>query len=81
MPILEPPRKDRTVTLPPRAARHGGRTDVLVVGGGPAGTAAAYAAADAGADVVLVERYGFLGGKAGRSTRQKASVSECMEIP
>ncbi|MFI9155292.1 FAD-dependent oxidoreductase [Streptomyces sp. NPDC053367] len=64
MPILEPPRDTRTVTLPPRAARHGGRTDVLVVGGGPAGTAAAHAAADAGADVVLVERYGFLGGNA-----------------
>lgn len=64
MPILEPLRPARTVTLPPRAARHGGRTDVLVVGGGPAGTAAAYAAADAGAEVVLVERYGFLGGNA-----------------
>ncbi|KUM79125.1 FAD-dependent oxidoreductase, partial [Streptomyces curacoi] len=64
MPILEPLKPARTVTLPPRAARHGGRTDVLVVGGGPAGTAAAYAAADAGADVVLVERYGFLGGNA-----------------
>ncbi|MGW7261221.1 FAD-dependent oxidoreductase [Streptomyces sp. NPDC054834] len=64
MPLLEEPRHPRTVTLPPRPARHGGRTDVLVVGGGPAGTAAAYAAADAGADVVLVERYGFLGGNA-----------------
>ncbi|WDF43423.1 FAD-dependent oxidoreductase [Streptomyces sp. T12] len=64
MPILEPSRPVRTVTLPPREARHGGRTDVLVVGGGPAGTAAACAAAEAGADVVLVERYGFLGGNA-----------------
>ncbi|MGC9540536.1 FAD-dependent oxidoreductase [Streptomyces sp. UG1] len=64
MPILEPLRPARTVTLPPRPAHHGGRTDVLVVGGGPAGTAAAHAAADAGADVVLVERYGFLGGNA-----------------
>lgn len=64
MPILEKPREPRTVTLPPRAARHGGRTDVLVVGGGPAGCAAAIAAADAGADVVLVERYGFFGGNA-----------------
>ncbi|MFF9623352.1 FAD-dependent oxidoreductase [Streptomyces griseosporeus] len=64
MPILQPPGQPRTVTLPPRAARHGGRTDVLVVGGGPAGTAAAHAAADAGADTVLVERYGFLGGNA-----------------
>lgn len=36
--------------------------DVLVVGGGPAGLAAAVAAARAGASVLLVERYGFLGG-------------------
>ncbi|GGZ82255.1 FAD-dependent oxidoreductase [Streptomyces bluensis] len=64
MPILEEPRDPRTVTLPPRPARHGGRTGVLVVGGGPAGCAAAIAAADAGADVVLVERHGFLGGNA-----------------
>ncbi|MGC9380527.1 FAD-dependent oxidoreductase [Streptomyces sp. MH13] len=64
MPILEEPREPRTVTLPPRPARHGGRCDVLVVGGGPAGFAAAVGAADAGADVVLVERYGFLGGNA-----------------
>lgn len=64
MPILEEPREPRTVTLPPRPARHGGRCDVLVVGGGPSGFAAAVGAADAGADVVLVERYGFLGGNA-----------------
>jgi hypothetical protein len=37
---------------------------VLVVGGGPAGIGAALGAADTGADVVLVERYGFLGGNA-----------------
>ena len=37
-------------------------TDVLVVGGGPAGTAAAVAAARLGADVLLVERYNHLGG-------------------
>jgi hypothetical protein len=36
--------------------------DVVVVGGGPAGTAAAWAAAQAGADVVLLERYNHLGG-------------------
>ena len=36
--------------------------DVLVIGGGSAGSAAAVAAADAGAKVILVERYGFLGG-------------------
>jgi hypothetical protein len=37
-------------------------TDVLVVGGGPAGTAAAVAAGRLGADVMLVERYNHLGG-------------------
>jgi hypothetical protein len=37
-------------------------TDVLVVGGGPAGTTAAIAAARCGADVTLVERYNHLGG-------------------
>src|SRR5664280_550908 len=38
--------------------------DVLVVGGGAAGVAAAIAAGRAGAQVVLLERYGFLGGMA-----------------
>jgi 2-polyprenyl-6-methoxyphenol hydroxylase-like FAD-dependent oxidoreductase len=36
--------------------------DVLVVGGGPSGTAAAAAAAGQGADVMLLERYNHLGG-------------------
>jgi len=36
--------------------------DVLVAGGGPAGTAAAIAAARAGAATVLVERHNHLGG-------------------
>ena len=39
-------------------------TDVLVVGGGAAGIGAAVAAGRAGAKVVLLERYGFLGGTA-----------------
>ena len=38
--------------------------DVLVMGGGMAGTVAAVAAARAGASVLLVERFGFLGGAA-----------------
>ena len=38
------------------------RTDVLVVGGGPAGTAAAIAASRGGAETCLVERYNHLGG-------------------
>src|SRR3990172_5846066 len=40
------------------------RCNVLVVGGGSAGLAAAIAARRQGADVVLVERYGYLGGRA-----------------
>lgn len=38
------------------------RTDVLVVGSGPGGLAAALAAARAGAEVALVERFGCFGG-------------------
>lgn len=37
-------------------------TDVLVVGGGPAGFAAAVASARAGVKTTLVERYGYFGG-------------------
>ena len=40
------------------------KTSVLVVGGGPAGTAAAFSAKKLGVDVTLVERYGYLGGLA-----------------
>ena len=39
-------------------------TEVLVVGGGSAGVAAAVAAARGGAQVLLAERYGYLGGLA-----------------
>ena len=38
------------------------KCDVLVVGGGPSGTAAAVAAGRLGADVILLERYNHLGG-------------------
>ncbi len=38
--------------------------DVLVIGAGPAGIGAAVTAARAGADTVLIERYGHLGGMA-----------------
>src|SRR6202142_3568715 len=40
------------------------KTDVLVVGGGAAGLAAACTAAKAGARVLLLEKYGFCGGAA-----------------
>lgn len=42
----------------------GFQCDVLVVGGGAAGVAAAVGAARSGADVILLEKYGFLGGMA-----------------
>ena len=38
------------------------RPDVLVVGGGIAGLAAAASAARAGASTLLIEQHGFLGG-------------------
>lgn len=64
MPPLRRPRELRTITLPPRTATVAAECDVLVVGGGPAGLGAALGAADAGADVILVERHAFLGGNA-----------------
>jgi len=47
---------------PARSTPVYGSCDVLVIGGGPAGTAAAVAAGRLGADVVLLERYNHLGG-------------------
>ena len=47
---------------PARSTPVYGTCDVLVVGGGPAGTCAAVAAGRLGADVVLLERYNHLGG-------------------
>ena len=64
MPPLRRPENAGSVNLPPRVARLAAETDVLVVGGGPAGLGAALGAAKAGARVVLTERYGFLGGNA-----------------
>ena len=64
MPTLKRPDDAPTVELPPRQAVLAGDTDVLVVGGGPAGLGAALGAVQAGARVILAERYGFLGGNA-----------------
>jgi glycine/D-amino acid oxidase-like deaminating enzyme len=64
MPALSRPRRAIAITLPARQALLAAEPDVLVVGGGPAGIGAALGAAEAGAAVVLAERYGFLGGNA-----------------
>lgn len=45
-----------------RRSRVVGDVDVVVVGGGPAGIAAAVSASRNGSDVMLVERYPYLGG-------------------
>ena len=52
------------ITEPQRQTPVKAETEVLVIGGGTAGVSAAVAAARNGADVILVERLGYLGGLA-----------------
>src|SRR6266513_1902105 len=52
----------KTITEPARQIPIYGEYEVAVLGGGPAGIAAAVAAARAGRRTLLIERYGFLGG-------------------
>jgi hypothetical protein len=52
----------RTIEEPARQIPIYGEYEVAVLGGGPAGIAAAVAAARSGRRTLLVERYGFLGG-------------------
>jgi hypothetical protein len=54
----------KTITEPARQIKVWRECDVVVVGGGPGGIGAAIAAARNGAKVVLIERYGHLGGMA-----------------
>lgn len=52
----------RTILEPAREIPIIDEVDVLVAGGGPAGIAAALSAAREGANTLLVERFGYLGG-------------------
>ena len=52
----------KTITEPARKIPLYGEYEVTVLGGGPAGIAAAVASARAGRRTLLIERYGFLGG-------------------
>jgi hypothetical protein len=60
--ILDPALPLKTIEEPARQIPLYGEYDVAVLGGGPAGIAAAVAAARAGRKTLLIERYGFLGG-------------------
>jgi 2,4-dienoyl-CoA reductase-like NADH-dependent reductase (Old Yellow Enzyme family)/thioredoxin reductase len=78
MPIscLQNPRTGREARLPEPAPQDG--TRVLVIGGGPAGMAAAVAAGRAGADVTLVEASAALGGQfalAGRAPAHRETAA------
>jgi hypothetical protein len=52
----------KTVPEPSKEVKVARECDVVVVGGGPGGIGAALSAARNGADTVLIERYGYLGG-------------------
>ncbi|MDO9307252.1 MAG: FAD-dependent oxidoreductase, partial [Mesorhizobium sp.] len=54
----------QTIREAARTAQVADRSDVVVVGGGPAGISAAVSAARNGASVTLLERYPYLGGLA-----------------
>ena len=52
----------KTITEAPRKTEVVAEVEILIIGGGPSGIAAATAAARCGARVMLLEKYGFLGG-------------------
>ncbi|MEZ5103905.1 MAG: FAD-dependent oxidoreductase [Draconibacterium sp.] len=62
IPAAENTEPSKTITEPAKEIPILAETDVLVIGGGPAGVAAAIASSRAGAETYLVERYNHLGG-------------------
>jgi heterodisulfide reductase subunit A-like polyferredoxin len=70
--IREPSLPPKTITEPARRIPLYGEYEVAVLGGGPAGIAAA--SARAGRRTLLIERYGFLGGMASRPSCLIAST-------
>lgn len=64
MPPLNRPSIEESMELPIRRAQIIAHTEVLVVGSGPAGFGAAIAAAKAGSQVIIAERFGTPGGNA-----------------
>src|SRR6188472_1636222 len=56
------PMSAKSIREPERDLPVRGEYDVVVLGGGPAGIAAAASAAAHGRKTLLIERYGFLGG-------------------
>jgi glycine/D-amino acid oxidase-like deaminating enzyme len=64
MPPLNRPLVKESIPLPMRHAQVIAHSEVLIVGAGPAGFGAAIAAANAGAQVILAERFGAPGGNA-----------------
>jgi hypothetical protein len=65
----------RTIPEPNKTVNVVRECDVVVVGGGPGGIGAAVAAARIGADTVLIERYGHLGGM---STGGLVTIIPCL---
>ena len=63
-------KNNKSINEPERQIEVVKEAEVVVVGGGPAGIAAAIASARNGAETVLLERYGHLGGLASE-VRQK----------
>jgi hypothetical protein len=61
-PASSPLSAGKTIREPEKQIPILAETDVLVIGGGPAGTAAAIAASRTGAETYLIERYNHLGG-------------------